>query len=101
MLEEALPQFQQFVMSRKSVPTKNVSFYAYWVSKFLAFSNNHANLFPKARVDKFLNSLRVSSSTQNQAFNALLFLLRDMSNVPKSPLDNFYIDEGPKNFPTF
>ncbi|MBL7081800.1 MAG: integron integrase [Candidatus Omnitrophica bacterium] len=28
-------------------------------------------------------------------------VLRDMSNVPKSPLDNFYIDEGPKNFPTF
>jgi len=33
------PEFQDFLLSRKIVPEKDVPFYAHWVSKFLAFSN--------------------------------------------------------------
>jgi hypothetical protein len=53
-----LPEFQDFLLSRSLVPEKNVSFYAHWVSKFLAFSNRNEELQPDLRVEKFLNYLK-------------------------------------------
>jgi len=53
-----LPEFQNFLLSRSLVPEKNVSFYAHWVSKFLAFSNRNEELQPDLRVEKFLNELK-------------------------------------------
>jgi integrase len=53
-----LPEFQNFLLSRSLVPEKNVSFYAHWVSKFLAFSNRNEELQPDLRVEKFLNGLK-------------------------------------------
>jgi integron integrase len=53
-----LPEFQDFLLSRSLVPEKNVSFYAHWVSKFLAFSNRNEELQPDLRVEKFLNELK-------------------------------------------
>ena len=35
---ETLPEFQKFLLERKLVPAKNVTFFAYWVSRFLAFA---------------------------------------------------------------
>jgi len=35
-----------------------VSFYAHWVSKFLAFSNRNEELQPHLRLEKFLNDLK-------------------------------------------
>jgi integrase len=57
-----LPEFQNFLVSRSLVPEKNVSFYAYWVSKFLAFSNRNQDLGPDLRVEKFLNHLRTQKN---------------------------------------
>jgi len=53
-----LPEFQDFLVSRSLVPEKNVSFYAHWVSKFLAFSNRNEELRHNLKVEKFLNYLK-------------------------------------------
>jgi site-specific recombinase XerD len=58
MKNRVLPEFQDFLLSRSLVPEKNVSFYAHWVSKFLAFSNKNDELQPDLRVEKFLNELK-------------------------------------------
>jgi len=42
-----LPEFQDFLVSRSLVPEKNLSFYANWVSKFLAFCNRNEDLRPE------------------------------------------------------
>lgn len=63
--------------------------YLPWIAKYLSF---HHNVDPKemggSEIEGFLSHLavvdNVSSSTQNQAFNALLFLYRE---VLKKPLD--------------
>jgi hypothetical protein len=36
-----LPEFQTFLTDKKSVSESKVSFYAFWVSKFLAFLNKN------------------------------------------------------------
>jgi integron integrase len=56
--DRILPEFQDFLISRSLVPEKNVSFYAHWVSKFLAFSNRNEDLGPDLKVEKFLNHLK-------------------------------------------
>ena len=58
MKNRVLPEFQNFLLSRSLVPEKHVSFYAHWVSKFLAFSNRNEELQPDLRVEKFLNDLK-------------------------------------------
>lgn len=58
MVSKILPDFQKFLLSRKLIPEKNVAFYAYWVSKFLAFPNSSEDLAPDLRVREFLNHLR-------------------------------------------
>jgi integron integrase len=56
--DRILPEFQDFLLARSLVPTKNVPFYAYWVSKFLAFSNRNQDLGSDLRVQEFLNQLK-------------------------------------------
>jgi len=58
MRDRILPEFQDFLLSRSLVPAKNAPFYAYWVSKFLTFSNNNQDLGPDLRVQKFLTLLK-------------------------------------------
>lgn len=57
MIEQVLPEFQKFLLSRGFVPEKNTPFYAHWVSRFLAFSNNHEDLPPDLRLRQFLQHL--------------------------------------------
>ena len=52
-----MPEFQKYLLSRQLVPEKNVSFYAWWVSKFLAFSNTHGGLSRQLLVERFLDHL--------------------------------------------
>ncbi len=63
MTNRILPEFQDFLLSRSLVPAKNAPFYAHWVSKFLAFSNNNQDLGPDLRVEKFLNQLKSQRKT--------------------------------------
>lgn len=44
MLDNILPEYQEYLISNKLVPEKNARFYALWVSKFLSFSNKNENL---------------------------------------------------------
>ena len=56
--------------------------YAGWAGRFLAFSGRSPEALDESEVARFLSSLaeksRVSASTQNQAFNALLFLFKEV-----------------------
>lgn len=58
MFSKTLPEFQKYLISHKFVSEKNVSYYAYWISKFLAFSNNNNGLSQDLLVRKFLNFLK-------------------------------------------
>ena len=58
MFTGTLPEFQKYLVSHKFVSEKNVSYYAHWVSKFLAFSNDNKGLSQDLLVRKFLNQLR-------------------------------------------
>jgi integron integrase len=52
-----LPEFQEFLLSRRLASQKNVLFFAVWVSKFLAFTNKLPCADISQRVAEFLNSL--------------------------------------------
>jgi len=78
-LNGVLPEFQEFLLSRKIAPEKNVPFYAHWVSKFLAFSNKNRQLDQDALVAEFLQSLKskknISDWQVRQAEEALRLYL--------------------------
>jgi hypothetical protein len=38
LASQTLPDFQQYLLSRKLVPEKSVTFYAYWANRYLTFS---------------------------------------------------------------
>ena len=42
--QDALPEFQKFLLDKKLVPENKAAFFAYWASKFLIFSNNNEKL---------------------------------------------------------
>ena len=58
-----LPEFQKFLLSRGFAPSKNVPFYANWVSKFIAFSNRHEELNHDLLFEKFLDKLKSQQNT--------------------------------------
>jgi len=49
---QTLPDFQQYLLSRKLVPEKSVTFYAYWANRYLTFSKRlkNANAIPQIEV---------------------------------------------------
>ena len=75
MNKQILPEFQKFLLDRKLVPVKNTPFYAYWVSKFLHFSNKNENLSKEIRIKEFLNQLSTQDESSDwkirQAYDAL------------------------------
>jgi hypothetical protein len=52
-----LPEFQTFLIDKKLVPESKVSFYAFWVSKFLAFLNKNNSENKNNFVPEFIGSL--------------------------------------------
>jgi hypothetical protein len=57
-----LPEFQSFLSSRKLAPEKNISFYAYWAWKFLAFCNTQTEPDVSVALAEFLQSLKADQS---------------------------------------
>jgi integron integrase len=57
-----LPEFQEFLLSRKLAPEKHVLFLAVWASKFLAFSNRKKQQDIGITVTEFLNSLETTGN---------------------------------------
>ncbi len=60
MINNVLPKYQEFLRSRSLVAEKNISFYAYWVSRFLYFSNSNRNVLINLRIEKFIDDLRAN-----------------------------------------
>lgn len=52
-----LPDFQDFLLSQKLAPEKNVPYLANWVSKFLAFNNRKGQADIGQTVAEFMNFL--------------------------------------------
>lgn len=57
--------------------------YVAWIKRYIVFhGNRHPRLLGREEIEAFLSHLavrkKVSASTQNQAFNALIFLYRDV-----------------------
>jgi integron integrase len=57
-----------------------------WVRRFVRFSGRHPRELGSGEVTRFLSSLavdsRISASTQNQALSALVFLYKDVLDMP-------------------
>jgi hypothetical protein len=70
-------------MRRKHLSYRAEQAYIYWIRQFILFQGKrHSGEMGEAEVSELLTFLakkkRVSASTQNQAFGALLFLYRDV-----------------------
>ena len=57
MIIDVLPEFQKFLVSGNLALERNISYYAYWVSKFLSFCNDNQDLGVGLRLGKFLEGL--------------------------------------------
>jgi len=79
--------------------------YVRWIKRFILFHNKkHPSNMGKPEIEAFLSYLamkqRVSSSTQNQAFNAILFLYRDVLTRNLDDSINAMRAKKPKRLPT-
>src|SRR5713101_1369962 len=79
--------------------------YVGWIRRFILFhGKRHPNEMGEPEINLFLSSLaikaRVSASTQNQALSALLFLYRDVLELPFPQLENVVRAKRPKRLPT-
>jgi hypothetical protein len=61
-----LPDFQEFLRSRKLVPEKNIPYYAYWAGKFIHFSNKDATSDKNKLVHEFMDSLQRETNVQDR-----------------------------------
>ncbi len=55
---QILPDFQQHLLSRRLVPGKNVTFYAYWANRYLSFSKRLKNFEAAEALRLFLEDLQ-------------------------------------------
>jgi integron integrase len=90
-------------MKHYSIRTEQA--YVSWIRRFILFHNKrHPGDMGKPEIETFLThlavSLKVSSSTQNQAFNALLFLYRQVLEQDLPEKIDATRAKGPKRLPT-
>ncbi len=57
---EVLPEFQGYLRTRRIVPEKNIPFYAWWASLFLAFGNKNEHLPLDIRIEHFLKEIQLN-----------------------------------------
>jgi len=79
--------------------------YVQWIRRFVRFHNRrHPRELGKTEIEAFLTHLaverKVSASTQNQAFSALLFLYRNVLELPMPQLDAVQRAKKPRRLPT-
>src|SRR4030066_626942 len=55
---QTLPDFQQYLLSRKLVPGKSIPFYAYWANRYLEFSKRQKNADAAEALRLFLEDLQ-------------------------------------------
>lgn len=78
--------------------------YTYWIRQFILFHDKrHPIEMGKSEVEAYLSWLaekrKVAASTQNQAFNAILFLYRDVLEVDIGRLEGVTRAKKPKRLP--
>ncbi len=78
--------------------------YVHWIRRYVRFHNRrHPRDLGKVEIEAFLTQLavdrKVSASTQNQAFNALLFLYRDVLALEMPQLDTVQRAKKPQRLP--
>ncbi len=62
--QSILPEFQKFLLEKKLAPEKNISFLAYWVSRFLTFGRKRdvaTDAYNESAVLEFLDFLRADA----------------------------------------
>ena len=79
--------------------------YIYWIRRYIRFHHmRHPREMREPEIQAFLSHLavkeNVAASTQNQAFSALLFLYREVLQIPLDPQIQSVRAEKPKHLPT-
>jgi integron integrase len=79
---------------RKHYSHRTEKSYLQWIKRYVIFhQKRHPREMGKAEVEAFLTYLaverKVSASTQNQAFNAIIFLYREVLNQPLENVQSF------------
>lgn len=79
--------------------------YIHWIRRFTRFhGKQHPRTLGKPELEFFLTHLavdrKVAASTQNQTFNALLFLYRQVLEMEVPELDNVQRVKTPQHLPT-
>jgi len=107
---ENRPKKKLLVLVREAIYRKHYSkrteeAYIHWIKRYIFFHNKrHPLEMGNAEIEGFLTHLaikkRVSASTQNQAFSALLFLYREVLNKPLEGPINSLRAKRPKRLPT-
>lgn len=90
---------------RRGLAYKTEKSYLQWVKRFALFHKNESlKNMDRPEVQEYLNYLanerNVSSSTQNQALSALVFLFRDVLSIDISDMDNLVRAKKKTNLPT-
>jgi len=78
--------------------------YVYWIIRYVRFHNlRHPQEMGSAEINRFLSDLavtgKVSASTQNQAYSALLFLYEAVLQVPVAQIQGMVRSSQPKKLP--
>jgi len=60
---QILPDFLQYLLSRKLIPEKSVTFYAYWANRYLTFSKRLKNADAAEELRLFLEDLQSRGNT--------------------------------------
>ena len=66
-----LHEFQKFLLTKNLVPEKNAPFYAYWIKKFLTFSQQRhlpASEYQETAVREFLDILKSGRPISERLF---------------------------------
>ena len=82
-----LPDFQKFLIAHKFATKSNASYYAFWVSRFLNFSNNKEILPQDDKIKEFLSMLRREDAKDwqlLQAEKAVKLYLEKFSYIKKA-----------------
>ncbi len=85
-------------MRRKHMALSTEKSYISWMRRYILFHNKrHPKDMAESEIEAFLTSLaidgNVAASTQNQAFNAILFLYREVLDIELGEIDSFRADE--------
>jgi integron integrase len=84
-MKDILPEFQKFIAQHKLAPANQIPFHAYWVSKFLRFSNAQQDKSLDLRIQMFFDVLKKDKKLLDwqliQADNAIkLYIHHFLSN---------------------